>query len=281
MVKLIGAAMETDALLKVTPQEIAEALLMRRRVLQDQLPIIVKRLDGDGEAIAPKVIKNKEKNDKIKDEIAKYKNTRDTFQKEAREILNDIKEIQEELTKSGNMVNLDPKWKKERMWEELEDIEFKIQTVALDQNAEKKMISARKRILQQNEEWLKERKNSNPGMATYIEKRKKVNLLYKSADKAHSEMIKRVQKGEPIHAKYILLREEFIDINRQKDRAKELLTKSERDILYWENVILSGYDELLKSNKKVEAGGASTFVSKKKKIKKINKIISKKEVEEE
>jgi uncharacterized coiled-coil DUF342 family protein len=179
------------------------------------------------------------------------------------------------------MVNLDPKWKKERMWEELEDIEFKIQTVALDQNAEKKMISARKRILQQNEEWLKERKNSNPGMATYIEKRKKVNLLYKSADKAHSEMIKRVQKGEPIHAKYILLREEFIDINRQKDRAKELLTKSERDILYWENVILSGYDELLKSNKKVEAGGASTFVSKKKKIKKINKIISKKEVEEE
>ena len=36
------------------------------------------------------------------------------------------------------MINLDPKWKKERMWEELQDIEFKIQTMALDQNLKKK-----------------------------------------------------------------------------------------------------------------------------------------------
>ncbi|MBT5613352.1 MAG: hypothetical protein HOJ64_00575 [Euryarchaeota archaeon] len=261
--------MEIDALLNVTPQEIAEQLLTRRKVLREQLPNIIKTLDGESESLSPKVLKLKEKNDKNNIEISKYKGLRDGLQTEARVLLDEIKLIQEELSNSGNMINLDPKWKKERMWEELQDIEFKIQTMALDQKSEKKMIEARKKILQQNEEWLKERKFSNPKMAIYIEKRKKMNLLYKDADKSHLEMIKCVQKGEHIHAKYILLKDEFIDINRQKDRAKELFKNSDRDVLFWENIISGGLEDLLQSANDVKNGSPSTFVSKKKSINKI------------
>ena len=38
--------MEIDALLNVTPQEIAEQLLTRRKVLREQLPNIIKTLEG-------------------------------------------------------------------------------------------------------------------------------------------------------------------------------------------------------------------------------------------
>jgi hypothetical protein len=66
MVKLTGRHMETDTLLRVTPKEIAESLLLRRRVLKEQLPNIVKTLDGEGESLSPKVKKIKEKNETIK-----------------------------------------------------------------------------------------------------------------------------------------------------------------------------------------------------------------------
>ena len=272
--------METDTLLRVTPKEIAESLLLRRRVLKEQLPNIVKTLDGEGESLSPKVKKIKEKNDVINQKISQFKNTRDALQNEAREILNDVKAVQDGLTKTGSMVNLDPKWKKERVLEELQDIEFKIQTAALDHRAEKKMLDSRKRILQQNEKWLKERKESNPEMAEYIKKRKKMNALYKEADKAHLEMIKNVEKGKPIHEKYVALKTDLNDINRQKDRAKELLAKSDRDITYWENMILEGFESLLEPAKIVTEGGASSFVSKNN-IKRKNQNKNNKKVEEE
>ena len=62
--------MEIGALLNVTPQEIAEQLLTRRKVLREQLPNIIKTLDGESESLSPKVIKIKEKKEKrIKNKI--------------------------------------------------------------------------------------------------------------------------------------------------------------------------------------------------------------------
>jgi len=269
--KLSGQHVDTESLLSVTPEEIAKTLLIRRKALKDQLPNIIKNLDNESEALAPKLAKIKEKNEKIKEKISEIKKRRDNNQKEAGEIWKEIKDIQNELTESGNMINLDPKWKKERMMEELEEIEFNIQTVALDHKAEKKMIDARRNIIRQNELWLKERKASNPQMAEFIEKRKKMNSLYKAADKEHREMIKNVNLGEPIHAKYVNIKTELVDIERQRDRAKQLLKNLDRDISYWENIILDGFDELMTLAMKVQQGGVSSFTSNKnKKVKNDN-----------
>ncbi|MBD51123.1 MAG: hypothetical protein CMB08_04300 [Euryarchaeota archaeon] len=279
MMKLSGRHVDTDTLLSVTPKEIAEALLIRRKALKEQLPNIIKNLDNESEALTPKLIKIKEKNEKINKKISEIKKQRDAYQKEAGEIWKKIKDIQIALTESGNMINLDPKWKKERMMEELEEIEFNIQTVALDHKAEKKMIDARRNIIRQNELWLKERKSSNPQMAEFIEKRKKMNSLYKAADKEHKEMIKNVNLGEPIHAKYMARKTELLDIERQRDRARQLLKNLDRDISYWENTILDGFDELMTLAMKVQQGGMSSFTSNKNKKGKNN--INSKKVEEE
>ena len=279
MMKLSGRHVDTETLLSVTPEEIAEALLIRRKALKDQLPNIVKNLDNEAEALTPKLNKIKEKNEKIKKKISEIKKQRDAHQKEAGEIWKEIIDIQNELTESGNMINLDPKWKKERMIEELEEIEFNIQTVALDHKAEKKMIDARRNIIRQNELWLKERKSSNPQMAEFIEKRKKMNSLYKAADKEHKEMIKNVNLGEPVHAKYMARKTELVDIERQRDRARQLLKNLDRDISYWENTILDGFDELMTLALKVQKGGESSFSSNKNKKEKND--INRKKMEEE
>ena len=173
------------------------------------------------------------------------------------------------------MINLDPKWKKERMIEELEEIEFNIQTVALDHKAEKKMIDARRNIIRQNELWLKERKSSNPQMAEFIEKRKKMNSLYKAADKEHKEMIKNVNLGEPVHAKYMARKTELVDIERQRDRARQLLKNLDRDISYWENTILDGFDELMTLALKVQKEESLLLVPIKIKRKKMISIAKK------
>ena len=135
-------------------------------------------------------------------------------------------------------------------------------------------------IIRQNELWLKERKSSNPQMAEFIEKRKKMNSLYKAADKEHREMIKNVNLGEPVHAKYMARKTELLDIERQRDRARQLLKNLDRDISYWENTILDGFDGLMALAMKVQQGGMSSFSSNKnKKVK--NDINSKKMEEEE
>ena len=74
MMKLSGRHVDTETLLSVTPEEIAEALLIRRKALKDQLPNIVKNLDNEAEALTPKLNKIKEKNEKIKKKYLKLKN---------------------------------------------------------------------------------------------------------------------------------------------------------------------------------------------------------------
>ena len=63
MMKLSGRHVDTETLLSVTPKEIAEALLIRRKALKDQLPNIVKNLDNEAEALTHKLNKIKEKNE--------------------------------------------------------------------------------------------------------------------------------------------------------------------------------------------------------------------------
>ena len=47
--------MDTEALLAVTPKEMAQALLMRRQVLRDELPNVIRNLEAEEETLEPKV----------------------------------------------------------------------------------------------------------------------------------------------------------------------------------------------------------------------------------
>ncbi len=258
--------MDSQELQKVSPEELANALLNRRKVLKDQLPNVIRTLEAEEQTLAPKVARALEKHLLANQSVSQMKSTRDIAQKDARELLPRVKTHRESLVNSGGMVNLDPDWKKEKLFEELEDIEGKIETSALDHKAEKKLLDQRKKLIEQNEKWLQLRRQTNPEMAEYIDSRRSMSTLFKTADKSHREMLKAVEKAQPLHEKKVALQSELREVRRQMDRAKELLAQSDQAIGHWERRLQDGFEELgqgfpdlLVSRKRVEEGGDSSF----------------------
>ena len=263
--------MDTEALLAVTPKEMAQALLMRREVLRDELPNVIRNLEAEEEALEPKVRRTIDSHRLANDQVAQLKERRNVAQKGASALLKDVKNARDVLAEGDGMINLDPNWKKERLFEELQDIEEKIQTSALDHRAEKKLLDRRKKLLEANDMWLKSRRDANPEMANYIDSRGEMNSLYREADKAHREMLGKVEKAQPLHEKKVIMGAELREIRRQLDRAKELLAQSDSAISHWERRMSDGFGELgggfpdlLATNLIVSKGGRSSFARKSK-----------------
>ena len=263
--------MDTEALLAVTPEEMAQALLMRRQVLKDELPNVIRNLEAEEEALEPKVQRTTNSHRLANDQVAQLKERRNIAQKGAAALLKDVKHARDILAEGDGMINLDPNWKKEKLFEELQDIEEKIQTSALDHRAERKMLDRRKKLLEANEMWLKSRRDANPNMANYIDSRGEMSSLYREADKAHREMLEKVEKAQPLHEKKMIMGAELREIRRQLDRAKELLAQSDSAISHWERRMSDGFGELgggfpdlLATKRTVSKGGRSSFARKSK-----------------
>ena len=263
--------MDTEALLAVTPEEMAQALLMRRQVLKGELPNVIRNLEAEEEALEPKVQRTTNSHRLANDQVAQLKERRNIAQKGAAALLKDVKHARDILAEGDGMINLDPNWKKEKLFEELQDIEEKIQTSALDHRAERKMLDRRKKLLEVNEMWLKSRRDANPEMTNYIDSRGEMSSLYQEADKAHREMLEKVEKAQPLHEKKMIMGAELREIRRQLDRAKELLAQSDSAISHWERRMSDGFGELgggfpdlLATNLIVSKGGRSSFARKSK-----------------
>lgn len=264
-------AMDTKALLAVTPEELAQALLVRRQVLKEQLPNVIRNLEAEEDSLQPRVQRAVNSHRAANDKVAQVKERRNAAQKRAGATLSDVKQARDSLADSEGMVNLDPNWKKEKLFEELQEIEDVIQTSALDHRAERKMLDRRKRLLEANERWLKSRRDANPEMADYIDTRGEMSSLYREADKAHREMLVMVEKAQPLHEKKLVMGAELRELRRQLDRAKELFAQSDSAIAHWERRISDGFDglgggfpDLLAANRRVSEGGRSSFARKSK-----------------
>ena len=278
--------MNTDELLAVTPEEMAKSLLARRQLLKQQLPSVIRTLEAEEQNLAPKAKKAVEISKNINSKVSELKEERNQAQKKANELLKLVKESREKLIQSDGMINLDPSWKKEKMFEEIEDIEKKIETSALDHKAERKLLDKRKKLIEENDKWLKQRRDLNPEMVTYIDSRREMNTLYRLADKSHRKMLDGVEKAQPQHEKQQKIRDDLREIRRQLDRARELLSQSDWAVEHWERRLDKGFGELgdgfkdlLSAQRKVAEGGDSSFARKKKNKK--DKNTPKKKEEEE
>ena len=266
--------MDTSELMKVTPDGLASALLNRRMLLKDSLPGVIRNLEAEEDALSPKLERMKKSFDESNSKVAKFKTERDKYQARAGTLIPDVKRIRAKLTESGGMISLDPKWKKMKLLEQIEEIETKIQTSALDHKSERKLIEKRRELISENDKWIRERKDSNPEMSDYLEKSREMSKLFKKADKAHSSMIGAVSKAQPLYEKLNIATEEIREIRSQLDRAKELLAQSDKAIDYWERRIKDGFGDLgpgfrdiLRGQKNVEKGGNSSFYKNSKKVK--------------
>ena len=261
--------MDTGELMRVGPNELAEKLLKRRIMLKDNLPGVIRNLEAEEDALSPRVERMKRSFQDANSKVAEFKNERDLFQKEAGGLIPEVKDIRESLIKSGGMISLDPEWKKRKLLEQIEEIEDRIQTSALDHKSERKLLEKRRALISENDKWVKDRKDSNPEMTKYLDRNRKMSELFKKADKAHSKMIESVSKAQPMYKKLSESSGELKEIKSQLDRARELLSQSDKAIEYWERRLEQGFGEigpgfrdLLKARKIVDDGGKSSFAKK-------------------
>ena len=75
--------MDTEVLLAVTPEEMAQALLVRRQVLKDELPNVIRNLEAEEEALEPKVRRTIDSHRLANDQVAQLKERRNVAQKGA------------------------------------------------------------------------------------------------------------------------------------------------------------------------------------------------------
>lgn len=270
--------MDTEALLRVEPNELAAKLLERRIILKENLPGVIRNLEAEEDTLFPKVERMKKSFEDSNSKVAKFKEERDLCQKSTGVLIPEVKEIRESLIKSGGMISLDPKWKKKKLLEQIEEIENKIQTSALDHKSEGKLLDKRRALILENDKWVRDRKDSNPEMSVYLEKNRKMSELFKKADKSHTKMIEAVSKAQPLYQKLTETSGELKEVKSQLDRAKELLSQSDKAIAHWEKRLESGFGEiglgfrdLLKAKKAVDEGGRSSFAKKSRKASKKEK----------
>ena len=265
--------MDTAELMEVEPGELAEKLLRRRVMLKDSLPGVIRNLEAEEDSLSPKVERMKNAFDDANSKVAAFKEERDRFQTEAGGLIPEVKEIREKLISSGGMISLDPKWKKQKLLEQIEEIEDKIQTSALDHKSERKLLEKRRALISENDKWVRDRKDSNPEMSNYLEKSRKMSALFKKADKEHAKMIEAVSKAQPMYKKMSEASGELKEVRSQLDRARELLSQSDKAIAHWEKRLKEGFGkigpgvffrDLLRARRNVEEGGLSSFAKKSK-----------------
>ena len=121
--------MDVQQLMEVKPEVLAEGLLVRWKALEEQLPNVIRNLEAEEEALAPKVKRAVEAHATANNVVATNKQKRNTAQTLAREMLVEVRESIDTLSKTGGMINLDPEWKKMKLLEELENIESTMKRV--------------------------------------------------------------------------------------------------------------------------------------------------------
>ncbi len=258
--------MDSEALLAITPEELANAILQRRLALQEMLPHIESSNKDEADRLQPLVEKLRLVRDSGLNKVAELKLRRNEAQKEAQGLLNQSTELREKLVQSGGMKNLEPQWAKEKLEENLTDIETRIQEGALSLEDERRLLSERKVLLDQNQTWLDDRRKNNPDMAQYVDSRRKMQKLFRRADKLHNEMLDIVEKNEGEHQQFIENRDALRTAMRQVDRSRALIKQSDSAISHWKMrlsegfaVLTSGEPNLLADAENVKAGGASTI----------------------
>jgi len=251
--------MNLTDLLALKPEELAARILERRKLLAKALPDIEARMVDDADTLAPEVERLRLARDGESNKVSELKISRNEAQQEARQLLQQTRVLREQLDESGGLKSLDPKWAQEKLEEALEVIEEKIEKEALSLTAERKLLAERKAILKKNEEWLEKRRKDNPEMSQYVDSSRKMQKLFKLADKLHQEMLTHVEKNEPIHAEFMEKRAELRNSMRQVERSRALIKQSKSAISFWEASLNNGLDDLLKNAKQVESGGGSSI----------------------
>ncbi len=132
--------------------------------------------------------------DSLNEKVQTLKMLRDAARSKAKALVTDLRNIGEKITELQKKT---PKRKQSDLQEELDEIEWKIQTTSLDLNEEKRLIEKVKQLETQLNAYKKiekQKKETN-------ELRENIENLNKRADSFHNELQAAAKKSQEIHQK--------------------------------------------------------------------------------
>ena len=236
--------MDVSTLIAMTPEEVAQSIISRRRELVELLPEIIRERRKELDYLNPLVDESLKERDSATNNVKNLKVERDNFQRESKELRIHLINLREKLIAEKRLKNPNPGWAKDKLASKLAELDEKLETSALDINSERKLLREMKELTRSHEEWVANRIESDPDLKEYQEGWKKYRELLDSANDAHEKLTELASISSEFHTKF----EENRDVQKiaqgQLNRSKALQQSADEIIGYWNHRIEKGFDDL-------------------------------------
>jgi uncharacterized coiled-coil DUF342 family protein len=256
--------MDAETLLKITPEFLAKAIMHKHERLIEELPPIIAARQNELDTSEPLAKQARKQRDEINVKVAKLKAERNDCTAKAkvqRLLANDLRAT---LESEGKLKNPDPKWAREKLNDDIINLENELQTQAGDHKSEQKVLRKIRNLQAEHGVWVASRVANNPEMKDFADASESMKRLYDQADKAHQAMLELVEENEQQHEFYSMHEEARRGANSQLQRTEAALKTSTIAINNWQGRLESGFDNLLKDAEQVKSGGDSTIAIRRK-----------------
>ena len=236
--------MDPAALLSMPSDLLAKAVLHRREQLLESLPEQISQLKSELGGASPVVNETGNKRDDVNSKVALLKLERNKYKSEAFDLIHRSKELRELLISEGRMKNPDPQWAKDKLVEQIAQMEQDFETRAGDHKAERKFLRSIKELTSKHQDEVKARIASNPELAELNEIQSKIKPLFEAAEKAHDAMVELVGESDELHTSWTSVVEEQRILHSRLFRAESALEISLKATEYWKKRLQDGFGDL-------------------------------------
>jgi len=250
--------MEVDKLLAITPEALAKAILHRRERLAEVIP---EQLEAkiDEKSIAEEFARDaKLQRDELNEKVARIKSSRNNSQAKAKALFEQANSLREQIDEAGGYKNPEPEWKKEKLQQKLEQLEFTLETNWGDHKTEGRIHDEMKRLIRQHEQWVEDRSASQPLISEFRKLNQEAVDLINQAEQFHQEMLIIVQENEKFHSEYLDKEFKRRNIDSKTKQLSKALQSSEIGIEHWQRICDGEFKRLLVHAERVRDGGTST-----------------------
>jgi len=236
--------MDPAALLSMPSDLLAKAVLHRREQLLESLPEQISQLKSELGGTSPVATETGNKRDDVNTKVASLKLERNKYKAEAFDLIRRSKELRELLISEGRLKNPDPQWAKDKLVEQIAQMEQDFETRAGDHKAERKFLRTIKELTSKHRDEVKARIASNPELGELNEIQSKIKPLFEAAEKAHDAMVELVGESDELHTSWTSVVEEQRILHSRLFRAESALENSLKATEYWEKRLQDGFGDL-------------------------------------
>jgi uncharacterized coiled-coil DUF342 family protein len=251
--------MDAEALLQLTPELLAKALIHRHERLIEELPEAIKQHQDDLDFAKPQAESARSQRDILNTQVASLKSERNTCTSRAGELRIEAAAQREKLLEEGKLRNPDPKWAREKLDADLKQLEFDLETQAGDHKREYKILRQMRDLQAEHEMWVEKNAAKVPELKEYFNVQQEMRKLYDQAQKAHQTMLELVDENLELHNTFVEKEEKRRIAASRYSHSTRSLDISKAAIDGWNNRLSKGFDDLLTDQNRVAEGGMSSI----------------------